>query len=94
MIQIDADSSEISGSIKLCYVPSKVKMLRISPPWKNGKMTGTVDSARLPDGMQLLSLEYNQLTGKVDLTRLPGGMQKLFLDNNRLRGKNRLNTPT
>ena len=87
VIQIDMDSSDISGSIQLCYVPPKVKILRIRPPWTDGKLTGSVDLGHLPDGMQHLSLESNSFTGEIDLTKLPDGMQKLSIDNNQLTGE-------
>ena len=86
VIKIDIDSLHVSGSIELCYVPPKVKVLNISLWWGTNELTGSVDLTSLPDGMESLSLNYNQLTGGIDLTQLPKEMQKLHLYNNKLTG--------
>ena len=87
VIKIGADSSEISGSIQFCYVPPKVKKLKVIPSWLGSELTGSVDLAHLPKDMKHLDLQNNMLTGKIDLTKLPEGMKKLFLDHNQLTGE-------
>ena len=42
VIRIERDSENISGSIDLCYVPPKVKVLQISS-WGKRQLTGSVD---------------------------------------------------
>ena len=83
---ISVNSEHSSGSLELCYVPSKVKELWINPPGKS-ELTGSVDLTRLPDGMESLCLTSNQLTGEIDLTRLPEGMVSLALNDNQLTGE-------
>ena len=87
VINISVDSRDISGSIQLCYVPPKVKELRIWHPLVNSKLTGPVDLAHLPEGMQFLDLRSNELMGEVDLGHLPEGMEDLRLSNNQLTGE-------
>ena len=87
VIKIDADSSKITGSIQLCYVPPKVKKLKVTPSWPGSELTGSVDLAHLPKDMKHLDFQNNIFTGKIDLTQLPEGMKKLFLDHNQLTGE-------
>ena len=86
VIEIGADSSVISGSIHLYFVPPKLKVLKIKPPWTGGKLTGSVDLAHLPRGVRAIDLRNNELTGEVDLTHLPESMEKLYLGRNQLTG--------
>ena len=86
VIDIDINSINMSGTIGLCYVPPKVKLLEIN--WGSGsKLTGSVDLACLPDGMEALFLNCHQLTGEIDLTHLPDKMRFLFLRNNQFTGE-------
>ena len=86
VIEIDIDNSIVSGTIELCYVPPKVKILHISS-WGKSQLTGSVDLACLPDGMKVLCLKNNQLTGEIDLTHLSDGIEILSLLNNQLTGE-------
>ena len=86
VIEMGADSSVISGSIHLSFVPPKVKVLKIKPPWTGGKLTGSVDLAHLPRGVRAIDLRNNELTGEVDLTHLPESIEKLYLGRNQLTG--------
>ena len=85
--EVDIDSSNIVGSLELCYAPPKVKEFRVNPPWDGSKMTGSVDLTHLPEEMTHLDLQNNQLTGEVDLTQLPKGMKQLDLQSNNLTGE-------
>ena len=87
VIKIGADSSDISGSIQLCYVPPKVKKLKVTPSWPGSKLTGSVDLAHLPKDMKHLDLQKNIFTGEIELTKLPEKMKKLILDHNILTGE-------
>ena len=73
------------GSLELCYVPPKVKVLAICVLGKSG-LTESIDLTRVPDGMEELDLRSHKLTGEVDLTQLPDGMERLYLNNNQLTG--------
>ena len=86
VIEIDMDSTNVSGLLELCYVPPRVKELYIRSRYKN-KLTGSVDLTQLPEGMQRLYLQNNQLIGDIDLTQLPKGMKYLFLVSNELTGE-------
>ena len=86
VIRIDMETSSITGSLQLCYVPLKANVVNMRS-WGKSKMTGSVDLARLPDGMTELSLDNNVLTGEIDLTHLPGGMTELSLYDNQLTGE-------
>ena len=84
--EIQINSRHVSGSLALCYIPPKVTVINISTSAKSG-LTGSVDFAHLPKGMQKLMLPGNQLAGEIDLTRLPDGMGSLDLRNNQLTGE-------
>ena len=86
VVEITLDSGSITGSLELCYVPPKVNDLSIRS-WGKSELTGSVNLARLPDGMEYVSLCNNRLAGKIDLTCLPDGMQKLSLENNQFTGE-------
>ena len=86
VIEINMTSLHVSGLLELCYIPPKVKVLRISS-WDKHTLTGSVDLARLPDGMQKLYLGQNQLTGEIDLSQLPEGVKYLSVGSNKLTGK-------
>ena len=86
VIEIHVHSDNASGSIELCYAPPKVKVLRVSS-WGKSEFTGSVDLTHLPDGMQVLNLQNNQLTGEIDVTQLPDAMESLDLQNNQLTGE-------
>ena len=81
VVQIELGSETLSGSLELCYVPPKVKVLDIS-----SRLTGSVDLRQLPDEMSKLHLNNSQLTGEIDLTQLPDGMYDLYLSSNQLTG--------
>ena len=89
VIAIDIDTSRVTGSIEICYVPPKVQLLWISP-WStevhNRELTGLVDLTNLPDGMSVFIFEKNRLTGEINLTHLPDGMENLCLANNQISG--------
>ena len=86
VIEIDIESSNITGSLELCYVPPNVNVVKIRS-WGEGKMSGSVDLARLPDGITEILLYNNGFTGEIDLTHLPGGMTELSLYDNQLTGE-------
>ena len=73
---------KISGSLQLCYIPPKVKLLRILCR----KLTGSVDLTRLPKDMESLLIHNNQFSGSIDLSQLPQSMENLNLKENRLSG--------
>ena len=85
VIAIDIDSRHVRGSLELCYVPPKVKMLHISSHFE-GQLTGSVDLRQLPDGMKKFSLQGNKLSGEINLPKLPKGMKQLVLNRNKLTG--------
>ena len=87
VVEIGVGFRRRSGSIQLRYAPPKVKILKMSSPWMGGELAGSVELAHLPDGMQQLYLESNQLTDKIDLTHLPSEMEVLYLQNNQLTGE-------
>ena len=87
VIEIRINKPNVSGSLDLCDVPPKVRVLRTTPLWRNGKLTGTVALADLPDGMQVIDLRGNELTGEIDLRRLPETMEEVHLEQNQLTGK-------
>ena len=87
VIEIDINSENVSGSLELCYVPPKVEDLKVSPLSGESRMTGSVDFARLPDGMKYLHLSNNQLTGEIDLTQPPKGLERVSLEDNQLTGE-------
>ena len=87
IVQIDIESSRITGSLELCYVPPKVKRFKVNPSWGKGKLKGPVDLARLPEGIEILDLKGNQLTGEIDLKRLPVGLKNLYLSRNGFNGE-------
>ena len=87
VIEINMDSINITGSIQLCYVPPSVKYLKIRNQWRHGKLSGSIDLAQLPEGMQLLDLQHNQLTGELDLARLPDRMRCIYLNYNQFTGE-------
>ena len=86
VIQAEMHSANVSGSVKLCYIPPKMKVLKITT-FGISNLTGSIDLTQLPEGMQKLSLGNNKFTGEIDLTQLPDGMNMLFLDCNRLTGE-------
>ena len=85
VIEIDIDSSDVSGSLELFYVPPKVNEIYVRSMF-NSKLTGSVDLTRLPVGVNVLAFTDCRLTGKIDLTQLPNEMQFLDLQNNQLTG--------
>ena len=89
VIEIYIDSSHVTGSIEICYLPPQVRVLSISP-WRtemhNSELTGPVDLTNLPDGMSGFTFENNRLTGEINLTHLPGRMEDLRLTNNQISG--------
>ena len=86
VVKIDMDCTNVSGSLELCYTPPKVEVLRIVPLWMNGKLTGSVDLAHLPEAMQVLDLRADEIAGDIDLTKLPEAMVELHLGRNQLSG--------
>ena len=76
----------LNGLLELCYVPPKVKVLEIVVFDSSG-LTGSIDLARLPDGVEELDLRSHKLTGEIDFTQLPDGMERLYLNNNQLTGE-------
>ena len=87
VVEIDIVSIHSSGSVNFFYVPPKVNVLKVTPLYARSKLTGSVDLARLPEGMEVLDVKRNQLTGGADLTQLPGGMIYLFIETNQLSGE-------
>ena len=55
VVEIALDSGSITGSLELCYVPPKVNDLSIRS-WGKSELTGSANLARLPDGMEYVSL--------------------------------------
>ena len=86
VIQIHTDGGDLSGSLDLCYVPQKVKVLDISPEDKC-ELTGSVNLTQLPEGMQSICLNNNELSGEIDLAHLPDGMDGISLEDNQLTGE-------
>ena len=60
VIQVEIHSANVSGSVKLCYIPPKMKVLRISS-FGNSKLTGSIDLIYLPHGMQVIDVQGNHL---------------------------------
>ena len=62
-----------------------------NPSWRflfeNNRLTGEINLARLPDGMEDLRLTNNQISGTLDFTHLPDGMKPVFLASNQLTGE-------
>ena len=87
VVEIALDSGSITGSLELCYIPLKVKVLKASPLFPWSALRGSVDLAHIPEGMQVLDLRKNILTGEVDLTQLPNEMYALYLHDNQLTGE-------
>ena len=87
VIEVSIASCYVIGSLELCYVPPKMKLLNISPWNGKGELTGSADLTHLPEGMESLSLNNNTLTGEIDLTSLPDGMIHLYLCNNYFTGE-------
>ena len=87
VIEIEINSDYASGTVELCYLPPKVKVLDISPWWGTGELKGSLDLTHLPGGIKSLSLDYNELTGEIDLRHLPVRMRSLNLRNNQLTGE-------
>ena len=67
----------MSGTIGLCYVPPKVKLLEINSGG-GSKLTGQINLAHLPDGLRYILLRNNQLTGSLSITNVPPNM--CFID--------------
>ena len=86
VIRVVIETSSITGSLELCYVPPKVKELYMRSPYRS-ELTGSVDLTRLPDGIKYLYLYNSELSGEIDLAHLPGKMQLLYLQNNQLTGE-------
>ena len=86
VIGIEMDSTNVGGSLALCYVPPKVRELYIRSGYTS-KLTGPVDLTCLPEGMRVLVLNDNELTGEIDVTHLPDRMVYLYLHNNQLTGE-------
>ena len=86
VVKIGIHSSNVSGSLALCYIPPKVKVL-MRTTWNRRKLTGSVDLTQLPDAMEHLNLCNNELSGEIDLTHLSDRMYYLNLENNNLTGK-------
>ena len=86
IIEIEIHSRNVSGSLELRYVSPKVKVLDISS-WRKSMLTGSVDLAHLPFGMEDLNLKSNQFSGEINLTHLPDRMQRLSLENNQFTGE-------
>ena len=86
VIKINIDLHGIRAPLELCYVPPKVKHIRITSKYKSS-MSGLVDFAQLPKGMQNIYLQNNMLTGEIDLTQMPDGMETLNLGMNILTGE-------
>ena len=85
VVEVWIDSTNVVGSLELCYAPPKMQEVYIRSGYKS-KLTGSVDFTCLPEGMKELYLHNNQLTGEVNLTQLPDGMKVLNLQNNQLSG--------
>ena len=86
VIEIDIHSSGVSGSLELSYVPPKLEYLYIRS-FHQSELTGVVDLARLPGGIQVIDLRSNALTGEIELTQLPESMEDLRLNSNQLTGE-------
>ena len=87
VIHVDMKCRYIGGSLELCYVPPKVRTLRIGVPWVNTRLKGSVNLTHLPKEVQVIDLRINELTGEIDLTQLPQGMLCLHLQDNQFCGK-------
>ena len=87
VIDMFINNENVTGSLDLCYVPPRMKRLRISNMCGSSKLTGSVDLKQLPDGMKYLALENSQLTSEIDLAHLPDGMTYLSLSNNQITGE-------
>ena len=88
-VKIDVDSTAVSGSLKLRRLPPKVSVLIIRSLQKS-KLTGSVDLAHLPGGIEFFFLDHNQLTGDIDLAKLPERIKELYLQSNQLTGESDL----
>ena len=86
VIEIDINSRHVRGSLELRYAPPKVKVFAITSNFE-GQLTGSVDLTQLPDGMEYLHLQNDNLSGEIDLTRLPEKMSTLYLNINQLTGE-------
>ena len=86
VIQAEMHSTDVSGSLDLCYIPPKMKGLKITS-FGNSKLTGSIDLTHLPHGMQILALESHHLTGGSDLTQFPDEMKYLKLRNKQFTGE-------
>ena len=84
--EIGIFGGHVRGSLDLCYVPPKVKVLNITS-WFKSQLTGSVDLTQLPVGMQRLSLSNTELEGKIDLSHLPHEMEFISLEDNHLAGE-------
>ena len=83
VVQIELGSETLSGSLELCYVPPKVKVLLITS-WRKTELTGSVDLTYLPSGVEWVDLDNNELTHEIDLTLLPDGTKYISLQANQL----------
>ena len=59
----------------------------ISGSWGRRKLTGAVNLALLPDGMEYISLCNNHLAGEIGLTQVLKGMNVLWLPYNQFMEK-------
>ena len=58
----------------------------VSIDWRDMVLGGTPNLTTLPQGLQLLYLNYNQFTGTPNLVTLPQGLQYLLVDDNHFDG--------
>ena len=81
VIEIIMDDEDLGGSLELCYVPPKVKVLNINW-WLGSRLTGPVDLTHLPEGMESLCLKNNRLSGSLVIKNVPQWLDIIDLRGN------------
>ena len=79
----------VPGRISLDHLPPRLHTLNISnreDMLALAKLSGTVETTRLPDGLRKIYLDNNLLEGTFDFRRLPSYLQILVCSSNRFSG--------
>ena len=78
-----------SGTLNLEFLPPRVfacSLINDSPDLPGERIGGKLHAARLPRGLESLSIRSLQFDGTVDMKRLPPALQTLYLSGNKFSG--------
>ena len=74
------------GTIQLHALPPQLEILSAARRDKRRKLSGTIDTAVLPNSLRMLSLSHNLFTGSFNFLTLPTSLTELSIGANDLSG--------